>query len=436
MIIVPSTHPVGDLGWTVEVDADPSTVGVFVIGSSLLGGPDLLAASPRWVDVGQDVVRSISIRRGRADDSRPYDAGEAVVVFDNRTGDFDPDNPYGHYVMGPLRLLNVGTGVRIRFSGGTVFQGHVEEPTLSDDPFVPTATYTCVDDLAKLGQVEVPSQGSQTGEGESSSSRANWLLDQAGMPTSVRSVDAYGRQMLGTTGGGTVRTALQRVADGEAGRLFVNREGVVTLTWHDTEYGKTSEVDFTDTGVPVQYMGMQVSPGVSGVVNRATVHRIPPRERDVATGQFVDSPEIPDVVAQDNDSAALYGVRNVTINCDLLDDGEAESLATFVAGRRSQPTKRLTQIVTRPLETYSVTNATRILGLDLGSLVTLSRQTFDGRGLYFQAVVEGIRVDSVPGATKVTLSTVPADTNQLFGSPGWFIIGASVLGGTDVLAPY
>jgi len=428
--------------WTVELDADPDTTGQFVIGQSLLGGSDLIAPDERWIDATSNgnKWRSLSIRRGSSDNGlRSYDAGECIVEFDNRTGDFDPDNPYGFFVMGPQRLLAPGTGVRAIANvtiDATVFTGVIEEPVVRDHDRIPTAVYSSTDLMARLGNLDVPLQGGETGTGESSSVRANWLLDQAGIPASKRSVQAAGRACLGTTGEGKVRTGLERVAAGEAGRLFVDRAGLVTLTWHDAEYNKTSEVDFTDTTGGTRYSRFETSPGVSGVINTAVVHRTPARARNEETGQFEDGVEIPDVGAADGDSVAVFGPKLVTVECVLLEDADAASLATFLATRRSQPTTRPTLIVPVPLKRMSNAQAQAILELDLGSMVTVVRHTVDGRELMFTATVEGVAIDVTPGLTTVALTTTASDTAAIFGGTGWFIIGSSLLGGADVLAPY
>jgi hypothetical protein len=54
--------------------------------------------------------------------------------------------------------------------------------------------------------------------------------------------------VLGWTGGGTARSALERLARGEAGRCRVTRDGVLTMSVHLDEYGKTPAVVFTDGG--------------------------------------------------------------------------------------------------------------------------------------------------------------------------------------------
>jgi len=579
---------------TVEIDADPDTTGQFVIGQSLLGGSDLIAPDERWIAVDDDRIRRVTIRRGGSEGNRPYDAGEAIVELDNRSGDFDPDNPYGFYVMGPLRLLTQGTGLRIKanavqagaplnanpyfetnvtgwggvggatitrstaqahegvasmlitpdgvtadpraqtdailvtpgitytasawvyspagfastgvglrlrwysdtggtailatdedtaaigaaiwrqhtittvapagalsarvqpmFKGtpsavvtlhvdeatlavadATVFTGRVEEPRNTDDLVLPVATYRCVDSLAELGGIDVPAQGGQTGTGESSSSRVAWLLDHAQVPAERRSVEGGGRALLGTTGGGSVRTALDRIAAGEAGRFFVSRDGIVTLTWHDAEYGKASQADFVEDGTGPGYAVLETSPGIVGITNAATVHRIVPQVRNEETGQFEAGPELDDVGAADWESIALYKRREVTAEVFLQDDADVESLAAFLANRRSQPTPRVAKLVTVPLESMAAADAQAVLEADLGDLITVVRTTVDGRLLMWTANIENISIDAVQKETRVTFTTSPSDTAAIFGGDGWFIIGDSLLGGTDVLAPF
>ena len=427
--------------WTVEVDADPDTTGEFVIGSSLLGGSDVLSADERWVDVGP-VVRQISIRRGRRDESRFYSTGVCTVELENVTEDFDTDNPYGHYVMGPEKLLHPGTGLRtIATVGGggssTTFAGILDKPKVIEDEFFPVAIFSCVDWMAALGTTDVPDLGFVQGAGESSSARANWLLDLADVPTAQRNVAASGRNVLGTTGGEKVRVGLERVAAGEGGRFYVDRTGDVTLTWHDAEYGKTADLLFTNIGTSfTEYAAIETSPGVEGVINTATVHRVAPRLRNEETGQFVDSAVIPDVGAVDSGSVALYGARPVAVETVLESDSDAESLANYLAVRRSVPTSRVTKLRLPPLEQLSVGDAEFVLLLDIGSAVAVRRRTLTGRDQTWLAIVEGIEIDARPTRTDVTLMTAPADTASVFGSAGWFIIGTSLLGGADVLAPF
>jgi len=436
-----------EIGWSVELDADPDTTGLFIIGESLIGGPDVIAPNERWIDVGDagHRVKRFSLRRGGSDGFRPYDAADVLVEFDNRTGDFDSDNPYGYYVMGPQRLIHPGTGIRIianivdpavtGVGHVTVYTGVIEEPNVQDHRRKPVAIYSNSDLMVRLGNLDVPLQGGETGTGQSSNARANWLLDQAGIPAELRSIEAGGRACLGTTGEGKVRDGLQLVANGEAGRFYVNRLGVIVMTWHASEYGKTSEADFYDIASGIRYSRFETSPGTSGIINTAVVKRTGPRVRNPETGEFEDSVSIPDVGAVDSVSAGLYGPKQTTVECVLLEDADAASLATFLATRRAQPTTR-PKLIEVPLKGMTRAQMEAVLGLDMGSLITITRQTVDGRGLMFTATVESVSIQAEPRLTTVTLTTAPSDTAGLFGGAGWFIIGESLIGGPDVIAPY
>lgn len=429
--------------WTVELDADPDTTGQFVLDQSALDGPDVLGPDERWIAIPGLRVLSIAIRRGGSDGIRPYDAGECVVELDNASGDFDPDNPYGFYVTttpDPEKLLTQGAGLRVKINSTTdaaVFTGYIEEPAIRGHWANPTAVITATDLLANLGGIDVPPQGGQTGTGDTSSVRAHWLLDQAGVPTSKRSIAAAGRQCLGTTGGGTVRTAIERVVSGEAGRFFVSRDGLVTLTWHDAEYTKTSQLDFlnTDSTSP-KYTSIETSPGIVGVINQATVKRIVPQVRNEETGQFEAGPELPDMGDVDGDSAALYGTRAVTAEVVLLNEADAASLAHFLAYRRSRPTPRLAQLVSVQPEAMTSIQAQALLEIDLGDLITVTQHTIDGREILWVANIENIAIDHSSPATHVTFATSPSDTASVYGGPGWFVLDVSALDGPDVLAPF
>jgi hypothetical protein len=425
--------------WTVELNADPDISTIFIINDSLLGGTDLLASDDRWIAVPTLRVLSVSVRRGGTSANREYDAGEAVVEFDNRSGDYDPDNPYGPYVIGGRRLLAQGTGLRLKATStgsATVFVGTVESIDVKGHWAHPTAVFTATDMLTELAKVDVPIQGSQTGGGSSSSVRANWILDQAAVPATKRNVAAGGRNVLATTGGGTVRENLSRVSNGEAGRFFVNRSGLVTLTWHDAEYGKTSKADYGNTGAGPKYVSIESSPGYVGIINTAMVHRLPPRVRNEETGQFEDGPDLEDAGDEDPDSVALYGRRSTSVDVVLADDADVAELATFLAYRRSDPLQRITQLVSVPLEAMTTAQAQALLQIELGDLITLTQQTIDGRGIVWTANVESIAWEHNAPLTHVTFGTSPSDTSGLFGSASWFLIGSSLLGGTAVLAPF
>ena len=206
---------------TVEVDADPDTAGLFIIGASLLGGADVLGrsgtvGSERWVEVPSGDVYGVSIRRGRRDDTREHDAGTCVVELDNRSGDYDPDNAESLYVSAGEMLLRIGASLRVKLtpkaggSAATVFHGRVADFILDHDDIRPTVTLVCEDWLADLGRTPIAPLPEGSASGDTTADRATWLLDAAGLPAAYRDVDG-GRQVLGWSGGGTARSALHPI---------------------------------------------------------------------------------------------------------------------------------------------------------------------------------------------------------------------------------
>jgi hypothetical protein len=430
------------IAWTVEVNADPNTA-VFIIGDSLLGaGSDFLSSDDRWVAIPTLQVLSASVRRGGGRSNRSYDAGSAVVVVDNRTGDYDPDNPDSFYTMGSIQLLTEGTGLRVKANAtgsATLFTGRIRGIKLGGHWAAPTVTFTAVDLMEDLAATDVPFQlAGSTNVGDTSSDRANWLLQQAGIPTVKRSVEAGGRQLLGMTGEGTIREALDQIVSGEAGRFYVSRTGVVTLLWHDAEYGKTTKVAWannTGTANP-DYESIEVETGNTGIINSATVKRQSPKVFDEESGEWKDGPQLPDAGAEDSDSVSLYGRRDVTVNVVLANDADVDSLATYLSGRRSEPAPRMTQLVSVPLEGMTTAQAQTVLQLELGDQITLQQRTIDGRSTDFLATIENIAFDHDSPMTRAVFATAPSDTSSVFAGTGWFRIGTSLLGGVDVLAPY
>jgi hypothetical protein len=187
-----------------------------------------------------------------------------------------------------------------------------------------------------------------------------------------------------------------------------------------------SEVDelWTAANTPpsaaARYTGLEVLPGSATLANVAIITR----------------DGLDDVRAADEESVALYGHRSVTVDVALSSDDDAEELAAFHANRRSRPAPVLARVDAQ-VAGAGVDALEALAALDLGSAITLHRDTIDGRALDFFAGVEGMSWDLRPGGVqRLTLTTSPSDTYGLYGSASWFTIGDSLLGGTAVLAPY
>lgn len=85
--------------YRVEVSWTSATLGLFTIGTSLIGSTDTLGSAPyleffggEYDDVSDDVARA-TFSRGRGDTLTEMDAGEASVFLRDPTGFYSPQNP-------------------------------------------------------------------------------------------------------------------------------------------------------------------------------------------------------------------------------------------------------------------------------------------------------------------------------------------------------
>jgi hypothetical protein len=106
-------------------NGDPFAPSVFPVAGVYIAFDDgPYVASPAWTEI-TTYVRSITVRRGRADDFEQFDTGTAQLVLDNRERRFDP-----FYTSGPYYLkLTPRRQIRIvgQIGGSTyeVFRGYV-----------------------------------------------------------------------------------------------------------------------------------------------------------------------------------------------------------------------------------------------------------------------------------------------------------------------
>lgn len=106
-------------------NGDPYVSSIFpVVGVYIAFDDGPYVASPTWTEITQ-YVRSVSTRRGRADDFEQFETGTAQLVLDNRARTFDPFYTSGPYYLKltPRRQIRIVGQI-----GGTlyeVFRGYV-----------------------------------------------------------------------------------------------------------------------------------------------------------------------------------------------------------------------------------------------------------------------------------------------------------------------
>jgi hypothetical protein len=248
-------------------------------------------------------------------------------------------------------------------------------------------------------------------DGDTSGERVGRLLTLAGWPTDLRAL-ATGYTTMGPASlGANVLTLCKRVEAAEAGRLFVSRDGKVTLLdryYHQTiAAGSTSQATFTDTGASNPYATAGFDYDTRMVLNKVRASR-----RGGAAIEVTDSSSVDDYGEQ---------VDTALSELDLPSDAAVRSLAEYRLDRYAEPAMRARPI---GLPLHGMTDAQQadVLDIELGYRVTLER-TPQGvaPAITQETVVEGI-THSVGGkgwSTTLHLSPVDTRAHAVWGTSLW-----------------
>jgi hypothetical protein len=368
-----------------------------------------------WTVVPTAQVRNIAIRRGKSVENQTVQPGECTIVFDNRSGDFDPMNessPYWNEFGSPTAFswLSPRMGVRVTATWNDVdyvlFVGYMEQLTM-DWGINPTATLTFTDLLAYLAQQQLEALDPPAeGNGDQVWFRCDRILDYLSapaIPSSLRGFDtSVDNTMYGTTYGADVLTLLQQAADCEPARLFVDRDGLLRLLRLDG--GDDAGLVFSDDPTDSEAIGYDlivVDPGAKYLVNDAIITRV--NGAGTVTG----------VTREENAaSVTLYGSSTKALTLPIATGSVAA--ATTYANQYATPIDRVQRVG------FSATNLganfPAVLSTDLADYITVTRTTYDDRTVTFSCTVEGIEHDITPESWRVAL--LPG-TNTANSYSGW-----------------
>ena len=424
---------------TVYFDANPAQAGEWVLDTSILNGTDGLADSPRWIDATvTDLPLSGSIVRGRQNVDSPVQAGECTLVCDNRSGNFDPDNPYSVFNSNPPGLAKgMLCQVKETFNAvvRTLFTGRLDNVTL-DKEYDLSATLTFLDDLAAAGATAMTSYNDAV-RPESTLSRATWLARMLPKLSGTPSISAaLTRTLLPTYGGSSVLDMLDLVGNAEAGRVFVDRAGVLTVTAHVDDL----------TGTVLAYLSDDPMDLAAGALDYEVLATSSARTQVVA-GAIVDrynrdDSNYPSVYGGDAAAQDLYQGATVSVVAPLAVDDDAQALATYMGTRRARPIPGVDAVTVRITGQPTAASSTvaALCSADLGDQLAVHRTvayTTGAQILDLQANIEGIRWDFPEvGQLSGTFYLSLADIVSLYGGAGPFTLNTSQLDGLDVLTAY
>lgn len=399
-----------EVAWTTASPNTGSGSG-FVLDAGILG-TNTLGGDNFWTDITDD-VQSLSIRRGRSREFSDIETGTMSLVLDNSTGDYDPTNLSGRFVVGgvtqvkPLKQIRV-TAIWLGISY-YLYRGYVEDFDI--DLNEEQTTLSCVDALSFLGQQMLVTTAG-VGAGELTSARVTRILDAAGFPSSLRAIETGQENIVATTYGDYALNLLNETARTEAGVFFVAANGYVTFHDRHQRYVTLSgspTLALTDAaGAVAEYFDIQVQYGASQIGN-------------VFVGSRSGGSN---VTVSDSTSVTNYGARTPSeVNVSglgLQTDAEVTDYLTYVLFKYKDPDLRVSSVKINALTLPD--QYPGLLSLELQKTVSVSRSYSGVHTLSKTLFVEGIDIDITPESWQVALTTsssdrdgryAPFDTGQL-----------------------
>jgi len=190
--------------------------------------------SPTWTDVSQ-YVRSVTVRRGRADDFEQFDTGTAQLVLDNRERRFDPFYTSGPYYtkLTPRRQIRI-VG-QIGGSTYEVFRGYIAGWPVewSEAGYDSTVTIQAFDALGLMANEVLPTDwpGYYT---ESLSPRHYWKCNDPRTTGQLVDTPAAGAPNLTANITGNLGFITPTAAQGLVGNSVFLQQGAISPSTEQT----------------------------------------------------------------------------------------------------------------------------------------------------------------------------------------------------------
>jgi hypothetical protein len=318
-------------------------------------------------------VRSINIQRGKNRQLDQYDQGLANVVFNNNDRTFDPEyaaSPYFGQII-PKRQIRISSGGLVQFFG------LIDDWNLTYDPSGDSIVAAACSDA--ISQFATQTIALRTNEQQFSGDRINTILNlpEINWSLDLRDVET-GQMLLGTDtipDDTSALAYLRTIEKSEPGSFFISKGGSVVFRDRTTA-GTSGGLVLADDGTGIPYTGMRVQYGSELLAN------------EIVLQNYLNN----EVIAQDAESIAEYGVNNLTQTGLLVaNQSDLGQMALFYANKFAQPEYRFesVEIIVDQLPTIQ---QAQILALELGSVVQI---VFTPNGIppAIEKYAEIIRID-------------------------------------------
>jgi hypothetical protein len=345
-----------------------------------------------------------------------YTPGQAVVQFQDFTGDWNPDNaasPYYGQIL-PMRQVKIHT----TYSGTTynLFTGFITswDWTWADQ----SADYAIVTlsliDAFRLLQLSEVTTVTGAGNKDLPGTRIGLILDQIDWPSTLRNIDTGDTELQNDPGNARqALAACQVIEQSDLGAFFIDGNGFVTYLSRVTlsQMASGTATVFDDDGTDIAYQNLDINLDETELANQVTFTRLGGSAQTVS-----DAASISDYFLRSYSRDGLMMETNAT----------ALARATSVLNYRKTPRLRVDSIT---LDLSSVSNRVPAgLGLDIGHPIVVNRSMAGGTGFDVRVTINGINHDITPERWTTSFTTAyPLSTAFILGSAQFGILGTNTL---------
>ena len=341
------------------------------------------------------LVENVSITRGRSRQLDQFNAGTAVIAFDNASQVLNPSNtasPYYPFVLPRCPVQILANGIPI-------YTGLITDWNLDYDISNQDMMYaSCSDQFTVLANQNLNAVATTV---QASGARINTVLDLPEINyQGARAIDT-GSSTLGAfaiSQDTNCLNYLQLVNTSEQGYLFMSANGTLTFKGRSSVLNPVAGATFNTNGTGIRYQSLINQFGDELLYNYITT------KSDAGALQTTSNAA----------SIALYQAQQYSLT-NLLNSTVAEvaGLGNYLLGKYQNPVLRFTGLSTE-MSALSATDQNIILGLDMTSIATVVKNFVVGTPATETQtlIVSGIAHNITPGTHIVSYTFESTDGNQ------------------------
>jgi hypothetical protein len=343
------------------------------------------------------LVENVSITRGRSRQLDQFNAGTAVIAFDNASQVLNPSNtasPYYPFVLPRCPVQILANGIPI-------YTGLITDWNLDYDISNQDMMYaSCSDQFTVLANQSLNAVATSV---QATGARINSVLDLPEINyQGARAIDT-GSSTLGAfniSQDTNCLNYLQLVNTSEQGYLFMSANGTLTFKGRSSVLNPVAGATFNTDGTGIRYQSLINQFGDELLYNYIVTQ----------------SPAGAKQETSDSSSIALYQAQQYSLT-DLLNSTVAEvaGLGNYLLGKYKNPVLRFTGLSTE-MSALSATDQNIIFNLDMTSICSVVKNFVVGTPATETQtlIVSGIAHNITPGSHIVSYTFESTDGNAYF----------------------